>query len=218
MQANIVTLIRIILVFFALWLFTVKNFYTQLAACLLTIIIIFMDAVDGYVARKLKVSSKVGALFDITGDRIVENVYWVFFAGIKMIPVWVPIIVIARSFIIDFIRTLAFIHNKTPFGETTMMKSKITKFLVASPFSRTTYAVSKVLVFCYLGALLAFRTAIKTFSLDIPRYVISSLSILTIFIVSVTVIFCILRGIPVLIDGWEYFTEKRYPTDIVKGL
>ncbi|HFE65010.1 MAG TPA: CDP-alcohol phosphatidyltransferase family protein, partial [Caldithrix sp.] len=74
MAANIITLGRIVLVFLVILLFQ-AGFYIRLIAVALTILVIWLDSLDGYVARKLGVASDFGALFDITGDRIVEHIY-----------------------------------------------------------------------------------------------------------------------------------------------
>lgn len=48
---------------------------------LVTIALIFiLDAVDGYVARRSHTTSVFGAVFDIAADRIIENVFWIYFA------------------------------------------------------------------------------------------------------------------------------------------
>ena len=79
MAANIITLGRIILVFGVVFLFQ-GGFYLRWVAVALTILVIYLDSLDGYVARKLGVASDFGALFDITGDRIVEHIYLIFSA------------------------------------------------------------------------------------------------------------------------------------------
>ena len=163
MTANIITLARVGLVFVALLLFE-DGFYGQVLAFLLTILIIYMDALDGYVARKLGTASDLGALLDITGDRIVENVYWIYFTAIGMISFWVPIVVIARGFLTDSLRSIAFAEGKTAFGEKTMMQSGFTRFLVSSRFSRAIYGVSKAVIFCYLGGLIASSDVLSYYS------------------------------------------------------
>ncbi|MCK4349248.1 MAG: CDP-alcohol phosphatidyltransferase family protein [Candidatus Krumholzibacteria bacterium] len=215
MTANIITLLRIGLVFVAVLLFG-AGFYGQLAAFLLTILIIYMDALDGYVARKLNTASDFGALFDITGDRIVENVYWIYFASIGMVTIWIPIIVITRGFLTDSLRSIAFAEGKTAFGDKTMMRSVFTRFLVSSRFSRGIYGVSKAVIFCYLGGLIAVRGAVAEFSIAIPDRMLSSLGLLGQIIAYIVLIMCIIRGIPVLWDGRYYLLEKRYPKAVVK--
>ena len=215
MTANIITLSRIGLVFVAVLLFG-TGFYGQFAAFLLTILIIYMDALDGYVARKLNTASDLGALLDITGDRIVENVYWIYFTAIGMISLWIPIIVIARGFLTDSLRSIAFAEGKTAFGERTMMRSQFSRFLVSSRFSRGVYGVSKAIIFCYLGGLIALRGAMSQFSFTLSSDLLFSLHLVGQVIAYVVLVMCLIRGIPVLWDGRVYLLEKRYPKVVRK--
>ena len=142
MAANIITLGRILLSFVAILLFQ-GGFEWRITAVILTIFVIYLDSLDGIVARKLGVASDFGALFDITGDRIVEHVYWIFFTAMGMVSFWVPIIYVSRSFLVDTVRTVAFTkEGKTPFGEKSMMRSRITYLLSASRVSRGTLLIS----------------------------------------------------------------------------
>ena len=213
MAANIISIGRVVLAFIAIAMFGL-GFYFSIAAAILTIIVIYLDSLDGYVARKFGVASDFGALLDITGDRIVENVYWIYFAAIGMISFWVPVIVITRSFMVDTVRSVAFAEGKTAFGSKSMMKSPVTRFLTASPFSRTTYAVSKAIVFCYLGILLAIGQGMKAEMFTLSKGVMSGLTTAGTVIVYIVVFFCIARGLPVLYDGKEYILAKRYPKSI----
>jgi len=215
MTANIITLSRVGLVFVAILLFGM-GFYFQLAAFILTIIIIYMDALDGYVARKLGTASDLGALLDITGDRIVENVYWIYFTAAGMVSFWVPVIVIARGFLTDSMRSIAFAEGKTAFGEKTMMKPGVTQFLVASRFSRGLYGVSKAVIFCYLGALIALRGAIDRFAMSLSQDLLFTLNLSGQIIVYTVLAMCVIRGLPVLWDGRNYLLEKRYPKSVVE--
>jgi CDP-diacylglycerol---glycerol-3-phosphate 3-phosphatidyltransferase len=208
MSANMITLIRLILVFVVVALFNI-NFYANLAMLIMTIIIIVMDWADGYVARKQGTTSDFGALFDIAGDRIVENVLWIYFAVVNLVPFWVPMIVIVRGFVTDLIRSVAFAQGKTPFGKKTMMDSKWAKALVSSRISRAVYAVSKVVAFCYLAGILTLNSAISEFSISIPDGIMKSLIIVGAVIVYLTIAMCIVRGIPVIWDGRKYFAEVR---------
>jgi CDP-diacylglycerol--glycerol-3-phosphate 3-phosphatidyltransferase len=217
MIANIITVARIILVFIVIGLFQIPNAYTRMTAAVLVIVVIYLDSLDGYLARKLGVASDFGALFDITGDRIVENVFWIYYSTIGLVTIWVPLIVISRSFIVDAVRAVAFRKGKTPFGKNTMMKSKITKFMVASPFSRSLYGALKIIIFTLLGVLLALQTGIIKSGWEINIYYIKSLKWTLDFLISATLVVCILRGLPVLWDGKEILFEKNYPKDIEIG-
>ena len=174
-------------------------------AIALTIIIIVLDWADGYVARKKGISSDFGALFDIAGDRIVENVLWVYFAIVRLVPFWVPMVVLARGFVTDLLRSVAFAaRGETPFGEKTMMKSGWARALVSSRFSRGLYAFSKVVAFCYLAAILTLKSAISEFSLPIQGSVLNAVVIVGSVIVYITVGMCVVRGLPVIWDSRKY--------------
>jgi CDP-diacylglycerol--glycerol-3-phosphate 3-phosphatidyltransferase len=215
--ANIITLARIGLVFVAIVLFGM-GFYGQLLAFFLTILIIYMDALDGYVARKLNTASDLGALFDITGDRIVENAYWIYFSSIGMITLWIPIIVIARGFLTDSLRSIAFTEGKTAFGERTMMRSRLTRLLVSSRFSRGIYGVSKAFIFCYLGGLIALRGAMGMFSFTLSLDILFNLELFGQVVAYVVLFMCLIRGLPVLWDGRHYLLDKRFPKTVRKEL
>jgi CDP-diacylglycerol--glycerol-3-phosphate 3-phosphatidyltransferase len=214
MAANIITLGRILLVFGVVMLFQ-GSYLLCLCAVALTIFVIWLDSLDGYVARKLGAASDFGALFDITGDRIVEHIYLIFYAAAGVVSFWVPIIFVTRSFLADTLRSVAFSkEGKTPFGDKTMMKSPITRFLTASRFSRATYGISKVVVFVLLGLMLAFRkAAVAQRPIPLASWH-ASLETITTVLVWVMVSFNLLRGIPVLWDGRYYLFDKSYPREL----
>lgn len=210
MQANIITLARIVLVFVAIYLFG-EGFWGNLSATVLVAAVIWMDAWDGYVARKLGIASKLGALLDITGDRIVENALWIYFAVINIVPVWMPLVVISRSFIIDSLRAVAFAEGKTAFGPDTMMKSPVTKFLVSGRFSRGLYGFAKAAVFIWLGAILVVVSAAAENYFLLPHWLFRFIVITGNILAYITVIFCVLRGLPVIWDSWPLVVRKQYP-------
>ncbi len=207
MSANLITLARLLLVFVAVSLFNL-NFYANAAMFALIIIIIVMDWADGYVARKKGTASDFGALFDIAGDRIVENVLWIYFAVVQLVPFWVPMVVLSRGFVTDLLRSMAFItKGRTPFGKKTMMKSGWARALVSSRVSRGVYAFSKIVAFCYLAAVLTLKSAISEFSLPIHSNVMNGIIIVGSVIVYITVGMCIIRGLPVIWDGRKYLVS-----------
>ena len=210
MQANLVTLIRIFLVFLVIGLYKVNTIACGIAV-LLTIATLYMDALDGIIARRLGIESDLGAMFDIAGDRIVENVFWVYFASIGMASFWAAAIVVARSFLIDWLRTLAFVDGgKTAFGSKTMMQSRWAKALVSSRFSRALYGFTKAVVFVYLGAVLLIQSGQAEYGWSIGV----SMELLTLVgetIVWLTVVMCLVRGIPVIWDSQDVLFRKMFP-------
>lgn len=194
--ANIITLSRIFFVFIVVaLLFCTECKYSYVLALILTAILMWFDGLDGFVARKFNISTKLGALLDIMGDRIVENVFWISFCALGWINVSIPIIVLTRGIITDSLRTLAFEQGYTAFGATTMMQGKIAKFIVASNFSRFTYAVCKAIAFFFLIAG------------HMPQNYPNQEIILNIGVICavVSVVFCVLRGLPVVFESKRFF-------------
>ena len=211
MAANIITLGRILLTLPVIILFQ-GGFVQRIMAVLLIILVIYLDSLDGIVARKLGVASDFGALFDITGDRIVEHIFWIFFTAIGMVSMWVPIIFISRSFLVDSLRTVAYTkEGKTPFGEKSMMRSRFTYFLTASRFSRATYGGGKFTVFVFLGIILIFQIASEEFVSMFPENFLTNFILITNVIVWIVVAMNLIRGLPVLWDGRRFLFEKQFP-------
>ena len=214
MSANMITLTRIILAIITLIMFQL-DFYFRIAALLVMILVFYMDSLDGYIARKLGVASDFGALFDITGDRIVEHVYWIFFTALGMVSVWVPIIFISRSFLVDTVRSVAFSRaGKTPFGEKSMMRSPLTLFLTAGRFMRGLYGFIKLFTFFLLGCVLIIKANPDLASRYLSPHFLPNLVLFTDICVWVTTATCLIRGFPVLWDGRYYLFDKYFPREL----
>jgi CDP-diacylglycerol--glycerol-3-phosphate 3-phosphatidyltransferase len=213
MSANIITLTRVLLALVTLVMFQM-GFYFRVAALPLMIIVFYMDSLDGYVARKLGIASDFGALFDITGDRIVEHVYWIFFTAVGLVSFWVPIIFISRSFLVDTVRSMAFSREgKTPFGEKSMMRSKFTLFLTSGRFMRGLYGFMKLFTFAVLGAILVLEVDGGQIGRFLPQGFMAGISLFSKFCIWITTALCIIRGIPVLWDGRRYLFDKYFPRE-----
>ena len=81
-MANIITLSRIFLAFIVVALLFLKTDTATLTAVILTVFVMWFDGLDGYIARKFNETSKLGAVLDIMGDRIVESVFCITFCVI----------------------------------------------------------------------------------------------------------------------------------------
>ena len=198
-MANLITISRIILALITVGLLFIKTIPVYITAFVLTVIVIWFDGLDGYVARKFNESSRFGAMLDILGDRIVENIYWITFACIlpEYVPVWIPIVVVTRGILTDGVRSLAFEKGFTAFGATTMQQNPIAKFIVASNFCRFIYAVCKAMAFAFIIA--------ANIPMEYPhKALVSTVAIVCTYI---SVFFCVVRGLPVLIESKRFFQD-----------
>ncbi len=206
-MANAITIGRLFLLFVVVWLIY-HGSVTVIAWCmLLLIVVIAADGIDGWVARKRNETSTFGAVFDIAGDRIVENVLWIIFADLDLIPIWVPLLVISRGFIVDGLRSLSMQDGMTAFGEKNMMRSPLTTWLTAGRFMRAFFGYAKALAFVFLCGLAGWvhhdtdGTLIGSlYSQEWYRYIGWTL-------VWMAVALTVIRGIPVVVDGLAYVRE-----------
>lgn len=195
-MANIITLLRFPLLFLYIAFLYFGDTSLQLWCVPFIIIIILLDTLDGVVARSRNETSLLGSVLDIATDRTLEYVMWVVFADLNLISVVVPIIVIARGTTVDAIRSLGMQQGKAAFEQ---VKSPISQFLVSSRFMRATYGTVKAIAFAALTLNLALQSANHGWETPIH--------ILALVLTWLSVAVCLLRGIPVLIEG--YIVLKR---------
>ena len=160
-------------------------------AFLLTWFVIILDGVDGIIARKLNLTSDFGAFFDIACDRIIELIYLLLFAVLRWIPFLILIIFLVRGVLVDGIRGFALREGKTAFGEKSMMQSKLGLFLTSSRFTRASYGTIKAIAF----ALMFMAQNQWSCVLDIEM-----------FLIYLMTFYCIIRGVPVLVEGRKFFS------------
>jgi CDP-diacylglycerol---glycerol-3-phosphate 3-phosphatidyltransferase len=196
--ANLITLTRLPFLLAVVALLFVSSFAVQLTGLVLLIILFLMDWFDGYVARVRNEVTEMGAVLDVALDRSVENILWLTFTYLGMAPLWVAIIFLLRSFIVDGIRGVALARGKSSFG---MMHSPLGRFLVASRFMRAFYGLAKAMVFCFL-----YLTHALALKYPGALLALHSLNQALIFL---SVALCLGRGVPVLLDGRLYFASPK---------
>ena len=199
--ANRITLSRLPLLVVILLLLFWGDGWLKLLGFVLTIVLIAMDSLDGMVARRRGESSTLGSVLDIAIDRVVEVVLWIAYAGLGLIPVWVPMLVAARGILTDSIRGAVMAESgETAFG---MMRSRLGRWIVSGRFMRGFYGFAKTVAFAGLALLLALRELHPGASWLAPLH--SLLLVLTFFTVAITV----LRGLPVLTESRRYLMNSE---------
>lgn len=200
---NEVSILRVGIAFGSVCLYG-RNPWANLAAVGLTVTAIALDALDGYIARKRRLATPLGAQIDVLGDRMIENVYFTYFAVCGLVSLWLPVLFFARGAATDFIRGIAARAGHSGWGQASMLQTWWGQALVASRWSRGLYAALKCACFCYLGLQLALARG--------PVALVSNLSTVTLswiwagaqVVVWSTAAFCVIRGLPVLVEGWNY--------------
>jgi len=213
---NKVTALRVAVGFAAVSLFG-RGAWANLAAVALTVAAIALDALDGHIARAKKMATPMGAQLDILGDRMIENVYFTYFAVVGMVSLWLPVLFFARGAATDFLRGLAMKAGHSGWGANAMLRTWWGRALVASRWSRGLYAAMKCLCFCYLGLELALTRGpvaiVGKLAADAHVMIRVGAHVLT----WMTAVFCLVRGLPVLVEGWRYVAGSVRQVRDTKG-
>ena len=201
---NKVTLLRVAVGFLAVALFG-RGAWPNLVAVALTVLSIALDGLDGHLARKKKMATPEGAELDILGDRMIENLYFTYFAVVGMVSLWLPVLVFARGAATDFLRRLGRKAGRSGPGAHAMLETSWGHRLVLSRWSRGLYAAMKCLCFCSLGLELALTRGpvalLAGLTGDAEGIVRTGAHALS----WGTALFCLVRGLPLLAEGWKYF-------------
>jgi CDP-diacylglycerol--glycerol-3-phosphate 3-phosphatidyltransferase len=208
MTPNQITIARVAAAFAAVALFTCfsRSIAAELLAVALTVAAIALDGVDGYVARTRGLATPLGAQLDILGDRVVENLFFTFFAVSGLISLWVPILFFVRGTLTDFLRSLGARAGRSGFGGNGMIETRWGRALVASRLSRAAYATVKCICFCYLGMMLPLAHLSVAWLNASTRVLLLHLGR---SLVAATVMACIVRAIPVIWEGRRYFAASE---------
>ena len=202
---NKVTFLRVAVGFAAISLFG-HGAWLNLLAVVLTVASIALDALDGHIARSKKMATPVGAQIDILGDRIIENMYFTYFAVVGLVSLWLPMLFFARGATTDFLRGLALKAGHSGWGTNAMLQTWWGRALVASRWSRGLYAALKCVCFCYLGLELALTrgpvTLLGPLTVDVHAAIRGGAQTLA----WLTALFCVLRGLPVLLEGSKFLS------------
>ncbi len=210
-MANLITVGRLIVMFVVVAMIYFGD-VTVIGISMILIALVFAsDGLDGWVARRRKSTSAFGAVLDIAGDRIVENVLWVLFAALGAVPLWVPFLVMTRGFIVDALRSMSYADGKTAFGSDNMMRSPLTRWLTAGRFMRALFGYAKAIGFVFLTGYVGSERP------DAPGTWLGSLYGNAPFAwfgwgaVWLAVALTIVRGVPVIVDAWEVIVASSHP-------
>jgi CDP-diacylglycerol---glycerol-3-phosphate 3-phosphatidyltransferase len=209
MTPNQVTAIRVAMAFAAVAVFWGSDasgtltYWAGAAGLALIVAAIALDGVDGWLARRRNLATPLGGQIDILGDRIVENLFFTFFAVTGLVSLWVPVVFFARGMLTDFLRSVAeraqrSTRDPAAFRRNWMLESAWGRALVASRASRAAYGALKCICFCALAAELTLARGSIERLVDLPwRF---AAAVCTQALVALTVGFCLLRALPV---AWE---------------
>jgi len=103
---NVITLSRLVLAVFLFWLIDAGGHWV--AACVLFIIAAATDAIDGYIARRYGLVTKIGRIFDPFVDKVIIGGAFMFLAvrPESRVNAWMVMAVIGREMFVTSLRSV----------------------------------------------------------------------------------------------------------------
>jgi CDP-diacylglycerol--glycerol-3-phosphate 3-phosphatidyltransferase len=101
---NKLTILRIILVPIFVVLMLTRIPYGSSLAAIIFMIAVLTDSLDGYLARKWKQVTKLGAILDPLADKLLITAALISLVELGRIPGWIAIVIIGREFAVTGLR------------------------------------------------------------------------------------------------------------------
>lgn len=206
--ANVVTLSRLPLLAIIVGMFYLPSTRVRALALVLMVVMLWMDAIDGQIARRRGETSLLGSVLDIASDRIVELVLWVVFASLGLIPIWIPLLILPRGVLVDSLRGVMVAQGVEPFKATT---SRLAHLVVQSRTARGLYGVSKFVAFVLLALEHTLRASPPL--VTVPASWLTTLHVLAYAASLVALVFCWVRAAPVLAEAWRWSRAPGGPAE-----
>jgi CDP-diacylglycerol---glycerol-3-phosphate 3-phosphatidyltransferase len=102
---NRLSIIRILFIPLIIILISTQEGGLLFASCLLFIIAGITDGLDGYMARKLRMTTKLGLYLDPIADKLLVSSVLITLTYYRLVPLWVTITLVGREFLINGLRS-----------------------------------------------------------------------------------------------------------------
>jgi len=168
---NRLSIIRIL--FIPIIIILISTEYEELlfASCLLFIIAGITDGLDGYIARKMRMTTKLGLYLDPIADKLLVSSVIITLSYYRMIPLWVTILLVAREFLINGLRSFYAMEGITIYPsfagkfKTTLQIIGIACMLFNSPLKKLDTLIHQTgLIVLYIALFFSIYSAIHYMS------------------------------------------------------
>jgi CDP-diacylglycerol--glycerol-3-phosphate 3-phosphatidyltransferase len=188
---NQLSLLRVILTPFFLFLFLSENLVYKKISLLVFFVAVFTDWYDGWHARKFGEISKAGIFLDPLADKILTSSAFIGFYLLGIMPLWMVVLIVFRDIVITLLRSYQEFNGKT------MKTSFIAK---TKTFIQMTYIFLIVILVC----LKSFDVSPEMLA-SINGFLVSEINFYLMLILTLITVY----------TGISYFFEKsEYPTNI----
>ncbi|MGZ3667282.1 MAG: CDP-diacylglycerol--glycerol-3-phosphate 3-phosphatidyltransferase [Ktedonobacterales bacterium] len=104
---NILTLSRLLATVPLVALILVDQPTAYLIATVIFALASITDTLDGRVARKYHLVSRLGVFLDLTADKVFVSAVLIALVQVQVVPAWIAIVIVTREFLVSGLRSLA---------------------------------------------------------------------------------------------------------------
>ncbi|HOJ70264.1 MAG TPA: CDP-diacylglycerol--glycerol-3-phosphate 3-phosphatidyltransferase [Syntrophorhabdaceae bacterium] len=141
---NRLSILRILFIPIIIFFIASQDEKLVFASGLLFIIAGITDGLDGYMARRMGLTSRLGVYLDPIADKLLVASVLITLTYFRMVPLWVTILLVAREFIINGLRSFYAIEGIIIYPSfagklKTFLQIIGIAFILFSPYSRYLY-------------------------------------------------------------------------------
>ncbi len=104
---NILSLGRLVATIPLVVLILINTPPAYLAATVLFLVSAVTDTLDGRLARRYQLVSRLGVFLDLTADKVFVSAALIALVQVALVPAWIVIVIVAREFMVSGLRSLA---------------------------------------------------------------------------------------------------------------
>ncbi len=104
---NILSACRIVMLAPLVLLILINQSVTYAIATVLFLLVAITDTVDGRLARRYHLVTTLGVFLDLTADKMLVAGLLIAMVEVHLVPSWIVIIIVAREFLVQGMRSLA---------------------------------------------------------------------------------------------------------------
>lgn len=104
---NLLSVARLLATIPLIVLVLVNTAVAYLIATVLFALGSFTDTLDGRIARRYHVVSRLGVFLDLTADKVFVSAALIALVQVGVVPAWIAIVIVSREFLVQGLRSLA---------------------------------------------------------------------------------------------------------------
>ncbi len=102
---NRLSLVRILFIPAILYLISTQSDRLRFVSCVLFVIAGITDGLDGLIARRMSLKTKLGVYLDPIADKLLISTVLITLSYYRLVPLWITVVMVSREFVINGLRS-----------------------------------------------------------------------------------------------------------------